>query len=97
MFPYDLWEIWNQINGVIAMQHFLGHIISLPTDNEILVLLSPSTWKGKVICTDSLMSKIKKHVLSADWVEPSGESNLENLLKDMFPDSEKFKVQEDQR
>lgn len=43
------------------------------------------------------MSKIKKHILSADWVEPSQESYLENLLKDMFPDSEKFKVQEDQR
>lgn len=43
------------------------------------------------------MSKIKKHILSADWVEPSLEFNLENLLKDMLPDSERFKVQEDQR
>lgn len=94
MFSYDLWEIWNRINGVVAMQHL---VVSSFTDNEILVSLSPSTWKGKVIYTDSLMSKIKKHILSADWVEPSLESNLENLLKDMLPDSERFKVQEDQR
>lgn len=80
-----------------SLQCSIFLVVSSPTDNEIHVSLSPSTWKGKVICTDSLMSKIKKHILSADWVEPSQESYLENLLKDMFPDSEKFKVQEDQR
>lgn len=80
-----------------SLQCSIFLVVSSPTDNEILVSLSPYTWKGKVICTDSLVSKIKKHILSADWVEPNQESNLENLLKDMFPDSEKFKVQEDQR
>lgn len=81
MFPYDLWEIWNRINGVIAMQHFFGRIVSPPTDDEILVSLSPSTWKGKVIGTDSPVSKIKKHVLWADWVEPSQESNLREFTE----------------